>query len=211
MESDRETRLLAAARAGDPQALSELFQAHHAALERMVELRLDPRLRTRVDPGDVVQEAWLEVVARFREWSAGGSVPFRVWLRLTTLQSLVQTQRRHLSAGMRDVGREVREVDARPSISAVCLADVFVASTTSPSQAAQRVEVRHRVLAAMEELDELDREVILLRQFENLTNAEIAAELGIEPAAASKRFARALVRLKPALEDLADRTRGGHA
>lgn len=211
MESDRENRLLESARSGDAQALSDLFRSHQAALERMVDLRLDPRLRQRVDPADVVQEAWLEVVARFRAWCDADTIPFRVWLRLTTMQSLAQMQRRNFAAGKRDVGREVRIVDPRPSISAVGLADVFVASQTSPSQAAQRDEIRTRVLAALEELDELDREVILLRQFENLSNADIATELGIEPAAASKRFARALLRLKPALEDLADRSRGGSA
>lgn len=211
MDGDRSNRLLAAARSGDAEALSDLFKAHHAELERMVDLRLEPRLRQRVDPADVVQEAWVEVVRRFGEWCEKSSVPFRIWLRLTTLQSMAQVQRRNLAAGKRDAKREVALASSRPSISAVGLADVFVASQTSPSRAAQRVELHQRVLAALGELDELDREVILLRQFENLSNADIAAELDIEPAAARKRFARALLRLKPALAGFADGSAGGYA
>jgi len=211
IDSDRETRLLSAARAGDSQALSHLFQSYQLELERMIDLRLEPALRRRMDPADIVQEAWVEIVKRFGEWSASGTIPFRVWLRLSTLQSLGQARRRHVAAGIRDVGREAPLADLRPSVSAVALAEVFVASTTSPSAAAQREEVRQRVLAALSELDEIDREVILLRRFENLSNSEIAAELGIEPAAASRRFARAILRLKPALLDLADPSRGGSA
>jgi len=87
-------------------------------------------------------------------------------------------------------------------MSAANAADRFVASATSPSQGAHREELRARVLAALEELDELDREIVALRHFEGLSNEEAAAELSIEPAAASKRFVRALLRLKPALEGL---------
>src|SRR5262249_27263536 len=93
--------------------------------------------------------------------------------------------------------------ESRPSVSAANAADAFIASATTPTQAVQREEVRARVLAVLEELDEVDREIVALRHFEGLSNREAATELGIEPAAASKRFARALVRLRPALQALA--------
>ncbi|MFO1009750.1 MAG: sigma-70 family RNA polymerase sigma factor [Planctomycetota bacterium] len=200
-EGDRTDELLRRARGGDEAALSVLFELHHSRLVRLVELRLDARLRRRLDPADVVQEAWLEVARRFAEWSARGEPPFHVWVRLTTSQALAAAQRRHLATGARDAQREAA-LESRASMSAANAADRFVASATSPSQGAHREELRARVLAALEELDELDREIVALRHFEGLSNEEAAAELSIEPAAASKRFVRALLRLKPALEGL---------
>jgi RNA polymerase sigma-70 factor (ECF subfamily) len=203
MDPAMSQQLVDRARSGDERALSELFELHRPSLVRMVELRLDARLRRRLDPADVVQEAWLEVVQRFPRWCEQDALPFGVWLRLTTAQALAQAQRRHLGAHMRDALREVAGFESRPSISAVNVAEAFVASATSPTQAARREELRSRVLGALEELDELDREIVALRHFEGLSNDEAAAELAITPAAASKRFVRALVRLKPALESLA--------
>ena len=104
---------------------------------------------------------------------------------------------------MRDALHEVPAPESRPSVSAASVADLFVESATSPTQAAQREELRARVLEALEELDEVDREIVALRHFEGLSNEDAAAELGIEPPAASKRFVRALVRLRPALQSLA--------
>jgi RNA polymerase sigma-70 factor (ECF subfamily) len=104
---------------------------------------------------------------------------------------------------MRDAQREVPLQPSRSGLSAGNAAEAFAASITSPSQAAQREELRVRVLAALEELDALDREVLALRHFEELSNEEVAAELAITPEAASKRFLRALLRLRPALGDFA--------
>ena len=203
MDSDAQSAALDRARNGDEGALSLVFAAHHARLVKMVELRLDASLRRRLDPSDIVQEAWLEVARRFSDWCAQDELPFHVWLRLITAQALAQSQRRHLAAHMRDALREVHARDSRPSISAANAADAFIASATSPTQAARREELRTRVLAALEELEELDRESVALRHFEGLSNDEAAAELAITPAAASKRFVRALVRLRPALKALA--------
>jgi RNA polymerase sigma-70 factor (ECF subfamily) len=208
MDQDHEAELLALARLGNQPALSELFEPHHARLVRMVKLRLDARLQRRLDPADVVQEAWVEVVQRFSDWSARDAVPFRVWLRLTTRQTLARVERRHLGTEMRAQKREEREHLARTNVTATSMADALVASTTSPIQGAQREELRSRVLAALEELDETDREIVTLRHFEGLSNEDAAAELSIESAAASKRFTRALLRLRPLLDSLASRGEG---
>ncbi len=188
------------ARKGDPGALAKLVQEHEPRLVRMVELRLDASLRRRLDPADVVQEALLEAVRRFPEWCPQQGLPFHVWLRLITAQSLAAAQRRHLGASMRDALHEVPLQPSRSGISIGNAADAFAASITSPSDAAQREELRARVLLALEGLDELDREVVALRHFEGLSNEEVAAELSITPEAASKRFVRALLRLRPALD-----------
>jgi len=208
MDESLEARWIESARLGDEQALSRLFEAHHARLMRMVELRLDARLRRRLDPADVVQEAWVEVLRRFGEWRTRDGLPFRVWLRLTTGQALVQAQRRHLGADRRSQRREEQGFASRSSVSAANAADAFMASATSPTQGAQREELRTLVLAALEELDEIDREIVALRHFEGLSNEDAAAELSIEPAAASKRYMRALLRLRPTLQALEPRNSG---
>ena len=202
------SRLVELARNGDQAALAQLLHLHEARLVRMVELRLDASLRRRLDPADVVQEGLLEAVRRFPEWCPQKDLPFQVWLRLIVAQSLAELQRRHLGAHMRDALREVPMQQSRSGLSAGNAADAFLASITSPSQAAQREELRGRVLAALEGLEELDREILALRHFEGLSNEEAAAELQITPAAASKRFLRALTRLRPALESWGNDTTG---
>lgn len=209
MDAERDARLLARLRAGDQTAATELFGLHQPRLVHMIELRLDARLRRRVDPLDIVQEAWVEIVKRLPTWSGENEMPLRIWLRLLTLQALAQAQRRHLATNMRDAQREVALAISRPSVTAAGLAEAFMASATSPSQAAQREEVRTSVSRALEELGEMDREIVLLRHFEGLSNEDAAAELSIDPAAASKRFLRALVRLRPALEALGPGASGG--
>jgi RNA polymerase sigma-70 factor (ECF subfamily) len=189
---------------GDRGALAEIFAAAEPKLVRMIGMRLDAALRRRLDPTDVVQEAWIEVGRRFPEWLTNPVVPLHVWIRLVTSQALATAQRRHLSAHMRDAMREVPAFESRVSISSANAADLFVASATSPTRAVQREEVRSLVVAALEDLDELDREIVALRHFEGLSNEETAAELAIAPAAASKRFVRALIRLKPVLQKLAN-------
>jgi RNA polymerase sigma-70 factor (ECF subfamily) len=189
-------------RAGDFAALSELVRCHQAGLERMVRLRLDPALRSRLDPTDVVQEALMEATRRLDEWRKEEQVPFQLWLRLLTAQALAQAHRRHLGALRRDAKQEIALVPDRPSVSSFGIADLLVASQTSPTEAVRREELRSTVLAALEELDVMDREILALRHFEGLSNEGAAAELGIEPAAASKRFVRALQRLRPALRSM---------
>jgi RNA polymerase sigma-70 factor, ECF subfamily len=208
MDTGSEAVLIARARRGDQQALSELFHAHHARLARLVRLRIGADLQRRLDPNDVVQDAWVEVLRRFGDWCAREDLPFHVWLRLTTRQALAKAERRHLGTDKRSSELEDRERFGRTSVSAAGMAEAFVASTTSPTQRAQREELRARVLSALEGLDEIDREIVALRQFEELSNEDAAAELSIEPAAASKRFARALLRLRPHLESLVPKPPG---
>jgi RNA polymerase sigma-70 factor (ECF subfamily) len=195
--------LSARARRGDQQALSELFQAYHARLVRMVSLRLDTELRRRLDPTDVVQDAWIEVLRRVADWRERAELPFRVWLRLTTRKALVEAVRRHLKHGRHVTRLPARASLSNTNVSAASIADALVASTKSPTQSVLRAELRARVLDAMAALEPIDREIVALRHFEGLSNADAAAELSIEPAAASKRYARALLRLRPHLAAVA--------
>lgn len=190
------------ARDGDAAALHEFFRAHEPRLRRMIELRIDPALRRRVDPSDVLQDAWIEIARRADEWRRQEALPLHVWMRWITSQSLIQLHRRHLGTHMRDALRERHQVETRLSATACGLADAFVTSQTSPSNAAARTEARALVQAALEELDDVDREIVTLRHVEELTNGEAAAELGLDPKTASKRYVRALLRLRPALTAL---------
>jgi len=194
--------LVERARTGDQSALSDLLALHEPALLRMVELRLEQGLRGRLESADIVQEALAQAAQRFAEWCAQTTYPFHVWLRLLTAQSLAEARRRHLGAQMRDAQREVAAAHGA-SVSSANAVDFLIASETSPTRAARREETRAQVLAAVEQLEPLDREILSLRHFEGLSNEDAALELGIEPAAASKRYVRALQRLRPALAALA--------
>ncbi len=187
--------LLARVRQGDDQAIEELLARHRPALRRFVELRLDARLNPRLDPSDVVQEAQLEVVRYIQDYLRREPMPFWLWLHRTTYQNLVRLRRTHLDAARRSVGREV----ALPDASSILLARKLFAGDPWPGQPLVDEEIRRRVREALATLDETDREVLQLRAFEGLENDEVAQVLGLEPGTASKRYGRALLRLRQAL------------
>ena len=191
-------RYLAEVRAGRPEALGMLFEQHRDRLWRMLHLRLDARLLGRLSADDVLQEAFLDVSHRIGEYLAETTVPFYVWLRFLTLQRLAQLQRAHLGTARRDAGRE-QSLHAVASPSADSMAGQLVGHLTSPSQAAIRGELHERLRDALETMDPVDREVLALRHFEDMTNAEVAQTLGLHKDAASKRYVRALVRLREIL------------
>jgi RNA polymerase sigma-70 factor (ECF subfamily) len=185
-----------------PQAVAEEFARYRERLQRMVEFRLDLRLRGRVSTSDILQEAYIDALKRLPHFEAAPDVPFFIWLRTITIQRLIDVHRQHLGAQARDVNKEVR-LGAGDSIEASSekMAAVF-GDLTSPSQAAQRAERMEILRVAIDRLDPMDREVLALRHFEELSNQEVAAALGIQSAAASKRYVRAVERLKIALDRL---------
>jgi RNA polymerase sigma-70 factor (ECF subfamily) len=194
------TRLLEQAGAGDKQALNELIGRHRARLRRMVELRLDRRLQSRIDASDVIQEAYVEVVRRLGEYLSEPSYPLFLWLRLIVGERLLKLHRHHLGTKMRDAELEVSIYrGALPAASSAALAAQLLGKHTSPTQAAIRAERMMRLQEALNTLDPMDREVLSLRHFEELSLVETALSLGIEQSAAAKRYVRALKRLKAVL------------
>ncbi len=182
------------------QVLAELFEVHRRRLLKMVHLRLDPKLRERVSPSDVVQEAFLEISARVGDYLDDPRMPFFLWLRFLTAQKLVALYRFHAGAQKRDVRRQVPLGRAAfPDASSVVMAQELAGNLTSPSANAMRMEARLQVEAALDQMNPADREVLVLRHFEELTNLEAAEELGIQESAASKRYLRALRRLRSIL------------
>ena len=195
--------LLRKAKAGDATALGALFAHHRDRLRQMVRLRLDRRVAGRLDPSDVLQEAYLDVARRFPEYAAAPAVPFDVWLRALTGQRLIELHRKHLGAKMRDARQEISLYrGALPQASSASLAQQLLAGLTSPTQAAVRAEMQLKLQDALNGMDPMDREVVVLRHFEELNNVETAAVLGIEPSAASKRYLRAIRRLKAILDQV---------
>src|SRR6516162_7313870 len=195
--------LLRRARGGDAAALGELFAHYRDRLRKMVRLRLDRRVLGRLDASDVLQDAFLDVARRFPEYAAAPAVPFYVWLRALTGQRLTDLHRQHLGAKMRDAAQEVSLYrGALPQASSASLAQQLLAGLTSPTQAAVRAEMQLKLQEALNSMDPIDREVVVLRHFEELNNIETAAVLGIETSAASKRYLRAIRRLKAILDQI---------
>ncbi|MFK7742378.1 MAG: sigma-70 family RNA polymerase sigma factor [Planctomycetota bacterium] len=184
-------------RGGDDGALGTLYENHRQRLRRMVQFRLDARLVGRLDPDDVLQETFLEAEKRLQAYRDDDK-PFLVWIRLITQQTMIDLHRKHLGAKMRTAGREV----AAPRSGT--LSGLFVGHITSPSRAMMREEVRSKIETALQEMDEIDREVLMLRHFEDLSNKEAAQVLGIQENAASNRYVRALSRLKGFLGSLGE-------
>jgi RNA polymerase sigma-70 factor (ECF subfamily) len=188
--------LIAHLRAGDDQALAELFSRHRDRLWRLLSFRLSPRLYGRVDAEDVLQEAYLAATSRLQHFLGEPASSFFVWLRLVVLQTLTDVHRHHLGAQIRDAGREISLQAAWNPGTSACLAAELVGNLTSPSQAAIRAEMAGQLEIALESMNAIDREILALRHFEELSNQETAEVLGIEQKAASIRYVRALKRLK---------------
>ena len=205
MNADARTseELLDAARNGDESALAILVEHHRNRLERMVELRMDRRLQGRIDPADVVQDAYLAVRSKFPQYIADSQLPFYLWLRLEVGQKLVDVHRFHLNTKMRDAGQEVSlHRGALPQVTSLSLAEHLLGKLTTASHAAMRAELKLRVQEALNSMDPNDREVLILRHFEELSNAETAQVLGIKPTTAVNRYVRALKRLKDVFQGM---------
>ncbi len=183
IDSHETNLLLERAAEGDQSAIGGLMERHRAELRRAVDLRLAPRLRKRVDASDIVQEAELEAFERLNDYLARRPMPFRIWLRKSALQRLAKARQRHLRAARRSLDREL-------SCSAAASEQIYhglVNVQDSPGQHALQREVIKQVKRVLSELPEADREILLMRHVEKLTNTEIGQLLDLTPAAVSKR------------------------
>jgi RNA polymerase sigma-70 factor (ECF subfamily) len=189
-----ETReLLERARRDDPTALPELFARHQAELRQAVALRLDRRLAARVGVSDVLQDTYLEALRRLPDYLAQPALPFGLWLRWLAREQLLTAHRRHLLADRRAAGREGPPL---PPDSSSVFVGALLGKGPSPSQAVAAAEAAQKLRVALDQLDDDERDLILWRHFEHLPNHEIARLLAISDAAASKRYVRALERLR---------------
>lgn len=195
-EDSAETRrLLDRIAAGESAVIGPLFERHRAWVRDFLEHRFCARLRARLDPSDVVQETQLEAVRRLDDYLARRPMPFRVWVLRTAYQRLLIARRRHLKAGRRAAERE----EPLPEGSSEGLARRLAGRGSSPSGRLRRAERAAQVRQALALLSEDDRELLLMRNYEDLPYAEIAALLDVTPAAARQRHGRALLRLSQLL------------
>jgi RNA polymerase sigma-70 factor (ECF subfamily) len=199
-------RLRAAVASGDGSVMDELLSNYRDRLRRMVRLRMDQRLFGRVDPSDVIQEAYLEAFRRLDEYLANPQVSFFLWLRFLTGQQLSLAHRRHLGIQARDANREISlHHSVLPAANSAMLAAQLVGQLTSPSMAAMRTEQQLKLQEALNVMAPIDREVLVLRHFDQLSNIETAEVLGIRPTAASNRYVRAIERLRDVLASSSSR------
>lgn len=200
-ESDEIVALLKAGVGGNPEAMSDLWERYRPRLERLVRLRLDSRVQRRIDPADVLQDVFIDFAMRAADYLNEPQMPFYLWLRLLTGQRLLLLHRHHLGTQMRDAGREVTLCrGGMPNATSIHLAAQLLGRFTSVSHAVQRAEMQAILQNVINELEPMDREILALRHFEELSNAETALVLSIDPSAASSRHVRALKRLRQALE-----------
>jgi len=184
-------------RSGERTVLDPLLEQHRPYLRRVVEMRLDKRLRRRVGVSDVVQATQLDALERIDDYISGDEMPFRWWLRRAAHERLKRVWRENLKAAKRDIRREI----PLPDRSSLHIAARLVADGSSPSQRVAKGEQARRVRQALARLPESDREILMMRAFEDLPYDEIGYILRIDPAAARQRHGRALFRLDQLLRE----------
>lgn len=184
--------------------LTREFSLHRERLWRTVHTRMDSRLYGRVDPDDVLQEAYLDAMKRVNHFAEELTYTPFVWLRLIVGQTLINVHRRHIGAKKRDASMERsvnQALNFQMGATSKAMAIQLAANHTSPSQAAMRSELVESLESALETMTDIDREILTLRHFEDMSNSEVAELLGIEQKAASIRYVRAVQRLKKCMEN----------
>lgn len=199
-EGDETREILNRVRDGKPAAADELFNRHREPVRRMIGLRLDPALAARVDASDIVQEVLVEANRRLADYLKNPVMPFHLWLRHLAKDHIIDAHRKHRLAQRRTVDRE-RPLQAKwPDRSSLDLAGDLIDRELTPASAALRQELQIRLKAVLEQMNDDDREVLLMRHFEQMSNQEVSETLGLSEAAAGMRHLRALRRLRDLLQ-----------
>lgn len=202
MESEPDVEILTRLKQGDESALTELYDNYRSRLKRMIDLRLDRRIQKRIDSSDVLQESFIDLAKKLPDFANKNLSPY-VWLRLVVNERILDIHRKHLFADKRNVRREAnfksRQVHDATSFSLAC---ALLGDDTSVSEKVAREERQKVLMEKLEELEENDNEIILMRTFEQLSNDETAEILGLTKYAASKRYIRALKKLKQLLSTI---------
>jgi RNA polymerase sigma-70 factor (subfamily 1) len=204
-ELPSQTEIVQSLQSDGHQALAKLFQTVSPRLKRIVHFRLDYRLSGRVSESDVIQEVYVRAAKHLDHYVCDSRLPFFVWLRTELRQMLIDLHRQHFDATKRDLRKE-RLISDQPAgcATSMAIATELVGRISTPSRLVERAEQIALVQQTLEQLPELDREIIALRHFEELSNNETAEFLSIEPSAASKRYLRALKRLREIMNSISN-------
>lgn len=182
--------------------MANLFQHHRVKLRSMVAFRMDAHLRGRVDPSDIIQEAFLDLAKRREEFNSNQELSPFVWMRLVTMERLMAVYRRHVDTQKRDARRDVSiDRDMGFDATSVSLAAAFMDRLSSASGKLIRAEQKEKLHELLDQMEQNDREIIALRIFEGVTNGEAAEILQLTKQTTSKRFVRAIERLRSAMQD----------
>jgi len=198
-QSDKTQELLAGAKQGDASAVNQLLDRHRRAVQRMVRMRLDQRIRARIDVSDVVQDVLVEANRRLRDYLDNPTMAFHLWLRQIAKDRIIDAHRRHRGSAKRSVDREQVAAPLGEERSSIELAAQLCDRQLTPAAAATQQELARRVEQSLADLGEQDCEIIIMRHYEQLSNQEVAEALGLTEAAASMRYLRAIRRLRALL------------
>ena len=197
--SENTEQLLAHVRAGESDAVGKLLDRHREAVRRMIDLRMDPVLKRRVDASDLVQDVLIQANRRLDSFLENPIMPFHLWLRQMAKDRLIDAHRRHRRAARRTMDREQPLAIAANNESSIDLLTQLQDQEMTPATAATWNELQRRFHTACDKLDPTEQEIVLMRHFEQLTNGEAATALEISPQAASMRYLRAMRRLREML------------
>ncbi|MDA0659261.1 MAG: sigma-70 family RNA polymerase sigma factor [Planctomycetota bacterium] len=200
-ESNSTEELLVQVRAGEPEAIDRLLERHREPLRRMIDMRMDAKIQTRIDASDIVQDVMIDASRRLREYLQDPLMPFHLWLRHIARDRIIDAHRRHRVSAKRSVDREQRAAGRVLDHSTVELVAQICDVQLTPAAAATLQELQQQFQAAIAEMDDQDREVVLMRHFEHLSNQDVANSLGLSEPAASMRYLRAMRRLRVLLTD----------
>ncbi|MCA9230495.1 MAG: sigma-70 family RNA polymerase sigma factor [Planctomycetales bacterium] len=201
-DAENTEQLLASARQGEPEAVNQLLERHRESVRRMIDLRMDQMLKRRVDASDIVQDVMIEANRRLQAYLQDPVLPFHLWLRQMAKDRLIDAHRRHRGAARRSLDREQPVVAQFTGESSLDLLAQLRDQELTPAAAATWNELQRRFEAACQQLDPQDQEIVLMRHFEHLTNAEAATVLNLSPQAASMRYLRAMRRLREVIQDV---------
>ncbi len=196
-EAEKTHELLDLVRDGDDLATGRLLERHRDALHRMAEMRLDPKIRQRIDASDIIQEVMIEANRRLQTYLENPIMPFHLWLRQMTTDRIIDAHRRHRVSKKRSVDLEQAPVVASNlDHSTIQFGPQITDGELTPAAAAIRNELQRKFEEAVDEMDDIDKEIIVMRHFEKLTNQEVAHVLKLSEPAASMRYLRAMRRLR---------------
>lgn len=199
LENNETDQLVSRARAGDVASIAVLMQKHRRRLKQMICARMDPRIRPRVDPSDVIQDTLTSASQQLPKYLETTAIPFYAWLRRIAWQKLVHAHERHLDAEKRSIKREQVEYQQVSDKSTLLFAKLIPGNLSTPSGAVSRKENQIRVRRALASMAEIDREVLLQRYVEQLSLKEISSVLEMTEAAVTMRHMRALQKMQKLL------------
>jgi len=205
-KADNTEQLLAGAKNGDADAVNRLFDRHRRALRRMVRMRLDQKIRRRVDVSDVVQDVLVDANRRLAEYLQNPTMAFHLWLRQIAKDRIIDAHRRHRGSAKRSVDREQNVVAVGENRSSIELAAHLCDPQLTPAAAVTQKEMARRVERAIGQLNDQDCEIVLMRHYEQLSNQEAAQALGLTGPAAGMRYLRAVRRLRALLSETDSRS-----